>query len=113
MSKDGRLHRLLLLTCDARRRRAPISLKGIQEPVQTWQIMEKYKSDLTEYQQWFDYEYKGFHLLLNFDEVQNFEYSKLIQVLEKMIKRIQVQQALTNSQGIVKLRLADEVIVEE
>ncbi len=93
--------------------RAPISLKGIQEPVQTWQIMEKYKSDLTEYQQWFDYEYKGFHLLLNFDEVQNFEYSKLIQVLEKMIKRIQVQQALTNSQGIVKLRLADEVIVEE
>ena len=45
--------------------------------------------------------------------MQNFEYSKLIQVLEKMIKRIQVQQALTNSQGIVKLRLADEVIVEE
>ena len=49
-------------------------------------------------------------MLLNLDEVQNFEYPELIAVLEKMIKRIQTQQKLTNSQGIVKLNLEDEVI---
>jgi len=42
--------------------------------------------------------------------VQNFEYPELIHVLEKMIKRIETQQKMTNSQGIVKLKLEDEVI---
>ena len=88
----------------------PIFLKGIKTPVRTWQVMEKYASQKVEYQRWFDYEYKGFHLLLNLDEVQNFEYPELIHVLEKMIKRIEIQQKMTNSQGIVKLKLEDEVI---
>lgn len=92
--------------------KAPIYLKGIQGPVRTWQVMEKYTSQKMDYQRWFDYEYKGFHLLLNLDEVQNFEYSELIHVLEKMIKRIQTQQKMTNSEGIVKLNLEDEVIEE-
>lgn len=90
--------------------KSPIYLKGIQGPVRTWQVMEKYTSQKTDYQRWFDYEYKGFHLLLNLDEVQNFEYPELITVLDKMIKRIQTQQKLTNSKGIVKLKLEDEVI---
>ena len=72
--------------------------------------MEKYAFQKVEYQRWFDYEYKGFHLLLNLDEVQNYDYPELLHVLEKMIKRIQTQQQLTNSQGIVKLKLEDEVI---
>ena len=42
--------------------------------------------------------------------MQNLEYPQLIQVLEKMIQRIQTQQKMTNSQGIVKLNLEDEVI---
>jgi adenylate cyclase len=89
--------------------KAPITLKGIQAPVNTWQVMEKYSSRKLDYQRWFDYEYKGFHLLLNLDEVQNYEYPELINVLEKMIKRIQKQQKMTNAQGIVKLNLEDEV----
>ena len=93
--------------------KAPIYLKGIKGPVRTWQVMEKYTSKKTDYQRWFDYEYKGFHLLLNLDEVQNFEYPELIVVLEKMIKRLQTQQRMTNSEGIVKLNLEDEVIVED
>ncbi|WP_353140546.1 adenylate/guanylate cyclase domain-containing protein [Acinetobacter pragensis] len=93
--------------------KAPIYLKGIKGPVRTWQVMEKYSSKKTDYQRWFDYEYKGFHLLLNLDEVQNFEYPELILVLEKMIKRLQTQQKMTNSEGIVKLNLEDEVIIEE
>lgn len=87
----------------------PIVLKGIQGLVNTWQVMEKYSTQDHENQQWFDYEYKGFHLLLNLEEVQNFEYSELVEVLEKMIARIQLQQKLTNPSGIAKLRLEDEI----
>ena len=43
------------------------------------------------------------------EEVQNYEYAELIAVLEKMIERIKLQQDLTNSSGIVKLKLSDEV----
>ena len=92
--------------------KAPIFLKGIQGPVKTWQVMERYSTNKVDYQQWFDYEYKGFHLLLNLDEVQNFEYPQLIEVLEKMLKRIQTQQDMTNSHGVVKLKLEDEVMYE-
>ncbi len=87
----------------------PIELKGIQGFVKTWQVMERYSQSRNENQQWFDYEYKGFHLVLNLEEVQNFEYSELIHVMEKMVKRIQMQQQLTNSQGIAKLKVEDEV----
>ncbi|MEK5782181.1 adenylate/guanylate cyclase domain-containing protein, partial [Acinetobacter baumannii] len=76
----------------------PVFLKGIKEPVRTWQVMERFTSEKIDYQRWFDYEYKGFHLLLNLDEVQNYEYPKLVNVLENMIKRIQTQQKMTNSQ---------------
>ena len=92
--------------------KTPMYLKGIQQPVKTWQVMEKHGARQTEYQRWFDYEYKGFHLLLNLDEVQNFEYPELIQVLEKMVCRIQAQQNLINAHGIVRLSLEDEVILE-
>lgn len=87
----------------------PIALKGIQGLVNTWQVMEKISATHTDYQQWFDYEYKGFHLLLNFEQVQNYEYSELVKILEKMIERIQLQQKLTDDTGIARLRSEDEI----
>ncbi len=79
-----------MIICVRRKNRS--SLKGIEGPVRTWQVDGKICGQQVDYQRWFDYEYKGFHLLLNLDEVQNFEYPELIDVLEKMIKRIQTQQ---------------------
>ena len=87
---------------------APIELKGIQHPVRSWQVMEKYV-DKKDNQQWFDYEYKGFHLVLNLEEVQNYEYGELVSVLEEMIERINVQKNLTNVSGVVRLNPEDEV----
>lgn len=87
---------------------SPIELKGIQGEIKSWQVMERYDSKKYN-QQWFDYEYKGFQLVLNLEEVQNYEYSELVGVLEKMIERIKVQQQLTNNTGVVKLNLEDEV----
>lgn len=87
----------------------PVVLKGIDGLVNTWQVMEKYSADEHENQQWFDYEYKGFHLLLNLEEVQNFEYSELTQILEKMIERIKLQQEITNYVGLARLRAEDEI----
>ncbi|WP_174492462.1 adenylate/guanylate cyclase domain-containing protein [Acinetobacter sp. Marseille-Q1623] len=88
----------------------PMELKGIQDAVKTWQVMEKYSNIHNENEQWFDYEYKGFHLVLNMQEVQNFEYTELVSVLEKMIERIQLQQQLTNSMGVAQLNSEDEII---
>ncbi|EXG31390.1 putative adenylate/guanylate cyclase domain protein [Acinetobacter sp. 263903-2] len=48
-------------------------------------------------------------MVLNLEEVQNYEYPELVEVLEKMIQRIKVQQNLVNTQGIAQLRLEDEV----
>lgn len=89
-----------------------IYLKGIQQPVKTWQVMEKLPANRTELKQWFDYEYKGFHLLLDLEEVQNFEYPALIEVLESMIQRIQLQQSLLNADGVAKLHLEDEIVLD-
>ncbi|SST05892.1 adenylate or guanylate cyclase [Acinetobacter baumannii] len=47
--------------------------------------------------------------VLNLEEVQNYEYPELVEVLEKMIQRIKVQQTLVNTQGVAQLRLEDEV----
>ena len=88
----------------------PMELKGIQDVVKTWQVIEKYSNIHNENEQWFDYEYKGFHLVLNMQEVQNFEYTELVDVLEKMIARIQLQQQLTNSMGVAQLNSEDEII---
>ncbi|WP_445115956.1 adenylate/guanylate cyclase domain-containing protein [Acinetobacter sp. WZC-1] len=89
--------------------KSPVELKGIQGQVKSWQVMERYDQSRNENQQWFDFEYKGFHLVLNLEEVQNFEYPELIDILEKMVERMQVQQQLTNEQGIARLNPEDEV----
>ena len=87
---------------------APVELKGIQGDVKSWQVMEKY-SAREDNQQWFDYEYKGFQLVLNLEEIQNYEYPELVTVLEKMVERLKVQQRLTTVAGVVKLNPEDEV----
>ena len=87
----------------------PMQLKGLSEPIQTWQIIDKYTGIRSDLQQWFDYEYKGFHLLLNLDEAQHYEYQQLLDVLEQMKQRIQTQQDLTTEQGIARLDERDEV----
>lgn len=89
--------------------KVPIYLKGIQGPVKTWQVKEKYTGKKSETQKWFDFDYKGFHLVLNLEEVQNYEYPEMVEILEKMIQRIKTQQKMTNAQGIPKLTLEDEI----
>ena len=71
--------------------------------------MEKCTGKKSDTQKWFDFEYKGFHLVLNLEEVQNYEYPELVEILEKMIDRIKKQQKITNAQGIPKLTLDDEI----
>ena len=87
-----------------------LSLKGVSEPIQTWQVLGCYTGLETDIQQWFDYEYKGFHLLLNLKEVQHFEYERLVKILERTIQRLKLQQSITTEDGVAKLGLEDEVI---
>ncbi|GAB3042899.1 adenylate/guanylate cyclase domain-containing protein [Acinetobacter apis] len=87
-----------------------IQLKGVQQVMNAWQVLDKYTGLTSEMQQWFDYEYKGFHLILNLEEVQHFEYAKLIAILEKMTKRLEQQKEMTTEQGVARLNLNDESI---
>ena len=87
---------------------APVELKGIQGNVKSWQVMEKYSSR-EDNKQWFDYEYKGFQLVLNLEQIQNYEYPELVNVLEKMVSRLKEQQRLTTVAGVVKLNPEDEI----
>lgn len=89
--------------------KAPLQLKGIQGDVKTWQVVEKFQHDDNTQQQWFDYNYKGFHLVLNFEQIRHADYAELIQVLEKMMERVSLQRNLTTSQGIAKLNAEDAV----
>lgn len=88
----------------------PVMLKGIQEPISTWQIFERYEQQMPlNIQKSFDFESKGFNLLLDLDEVERKQYPEVLNTLESMMKRIQLQQELTNEQGVVELREEDKV----
>lgn len=91
----------------------PMQLKGLSESIDTWQVMDKHTGVYSELQQWFDYEYKGFHLLLNLEEVQHYEHEQLIEILEKMIVRIQQEQMFTAESGAKRLYLKSDIIQNE
>lgn len=91
----------------------PMQLKGLSESIDTWQVMDKHTGVYSELQQWFDYEYKGFHLLLNLEEVQHYEHEQLIEILEKMIVRIQQEQMFTAESGVKRLYLKSDIIQNE
>lgn len=81
----------------------PLKLKGINEVVQSWQVMERYDVAVEKYHRWYDYEYKGFNLMLNLDKVQAYEYEKLIEAMEKAIERVKLQKERTDLEGALPL----------
>ncbi|MFB2539449.1 MULTISPECIES: adenylate/guanylate cyclase domain-containing protein [unclassified Acinetobacter] len=81
----------------------PLRLKGINEVVQSWQVVERYDVAIERYHRWYDYEYKGFNLMVNLDKVQAYEYEKLIEAMEKTITRIKIQKERTDLDGAVPL----------
>lgn len=88
----------------------PVRLKGITQPIRTWQVVERYESSSRHNtQHWFEFEYKGFQLILDLNEVKNMEYGLLIKTLEEMIARIRLQDKLTNKDGLVELTKNDKI----
>lgn len=81
----------------------PLKLKGITEFVRAWQVVERYHDAIDKYHRWYDYEYKGFNLLLNLDKTPSYEYPQLIQVMEQTIERLKLQQKKTDNEGTVLL----------
>lgn len=90
-----------------------VQLKGIAQPIRTWQVVERYHGSSSRHNphHWFEFEYKGFQLILDLNEVENMQYDVLITTLEEMVARIRLQQRLTNQNGIVELRKEDKIIV--
>lgn len=89
--------------------RAPVMVKGINELVTTWQVSERYEQGMLDNaQQYFDYEYRGFNLLLDLNSMERKNYEDVLNTLKKTIQRIHLQQQLTNDDGIVELTDADK-----
>ena len=80
-----------------------LSLKGIGDDVQAWQVIERYNDNAEQAQRFFDVEYKGFNLVLNLDQTPYYSYPQLIKVMEKTIERLKLQQAQTDDEGVVVL----------
>ena len=84
-------------------RNKPLKLKGITEFVSSWQVVERYHETIEKYQRWYDYEYKGFNLILNLDKTPSYEYPQLIEAMEQTIARLKLQQHRTDVDGMVLL----------
>ncbi len=81
----------------------PLKLKGIQDNVSTWRVVKRYHASVEQYQRWYDFEYKGFNLLLNMDKTSSYEYPQLIDALQQTIGRLKQQQETTDIEGVVLL----------
>ena len=80
-----------------------LQLKGIAESVKTWQVVERYHESIEKYRTWFDFESKGFNLLLNLDQTPIYDYPELIKIMQEAIDRIKLQQQRTDDDGAVIL----------
>lgn len=81
----------------------PLRLKGITDFVRCWQVVERYHESVDKYRRWYDYEFKGFNLLINLDKTPIYEYPQLIEVMQQAIDRIKLQQNKTDDEGAVFL----------
>lgn len=68
-----------------------LSLKGLSEPVSTWQIIGKQQAHQASHR-WIDYELQGFNLQLDLNELKPYEGAKAIQILEQVTKRLKLEE---------------------
>lgn len=87
----------------------PLKLKGLIGLVRSWQVVGRYHESVDKYKRWYDYEFKGFNLLLNLDQTPNYEYPQLIDVMKQTIERLELQQKKTDYEGAVMLKEEDTV----
>lgn len=63
-------------------------LKGISEPVVSWQVESRTENKDVYDTRWLDYEFEGFNLQLNLNDLKLYESDKIIQALEQASKRL-------------------------
>lgn len=70
-----------------------LQLKGLSEPVLTWQIIGRQHSEKAATNRWIDYELAGFHLQLDLNELKPYEGAKAIQILEQVTNRLKMEES--------------------
>lgn len=65
-----------------------LSLKGLSEPVKSWQVESRTENKDIYDTRWLDYEFEGFNLQLNLNDLKLYESEKIIQALEQASKRL-------------------------
>ncbi|XID75868.1 adenylate/guanylate cyclase domain-containing protein [Alkanindiges sp. WGS2144] len=68
-----------------------LNLKGLSEPVATWQIVGRQQGQYMS-NRWMDFELEGFNLQLDLNELKPYEGAKAIQILEQVTKRLKLEE---------------------
>lgn len=74
-----------------------LMLKGLGDPIPTWQIIGKQQQHETSHR-WLDYELQGFNLQLDLNELKPYEGAKAIHILEQVTKRLKLEEISKNQQ---------------
>lgn len=69
-----------------------LNLKGLNEPVMTWQIVARQKDWRNGINYYMDYELDGFNLQLDLQQLKSYEGAKAIQIMEQVTKRLKLEQ---------------------
>ena len=78
-------------------KKGDLNLKGLGEPVATWQIIGKQQAQQASHR-WLDYELQGFNLQLDLNELKPYEGAKAIQILEQVTKRLKLEEMTKHQQ---------------
>lgn len=71
--------------------KSELSLKGLSDPVKTWQVMGRQEGHKVA-SNWIDYELEGFNLQLDLNELKPYEGAKAIQILEQVTQRLKLEE---------------------
>ena len=76
-------------------KKGDLTLKGLSEPVPTWQIIGKQQAQRASHR-WLDYELQGFNLQLDLNEIKPYESAEAIKILEQVTKRLKLENMSKN-----------------
>lgn len=55
-----------------------VRLKGLQNPVMVWEVLDPQKNDIRNQDNWVDYQLSGFNLHLNFKDIRNYDKRTIV-----------------------------------
>lgn len=69
------------------REKGTVTLRGIGNPVQVWQVMD-FRADMGAATTWIEHELDGFAMLMDINKIKNYEKERIVKALEAAAQRL-------------------------